>query len=384
MRDLLSTNPGLESRFSQWIEFDDYNDTELAEILTGMCAAKGFVLGGGAHDAALRSVTIQRRGNNFANARAVRNVLEKAIRNASLRLTVEAQKNDKVALGTLLAADFLSGDVNAQAFRSAAEELRALRGLSAVKQAVVELEDWLSVTRLRKGALSLPDLNLHMVFVGNPGTGKTEVARLIGRRLFEMGLLPSGHVVEVDRSHLVAKYIGQTAVKTREVFEQAMGGVLFVDEAYALCRPASDGMDYGQEAIDTLLKLMEDRRGQCVVVAAGYRDQMETFLSSNPGLRSRFSQVLVFDDYTDAEMFGMLTDLAENDGFTLDSRVSERLVTILGRRRSQSGFANGRTVRELFEVAQRRHAQRIVKASRDGDSTLDESELSILRDIDFE
>jgi SpoVK/Ycf46/Vps4 family AAA+-type ATPase len=245
---------------------------------------------------------------------------------------------------------------------SARQELESLIGLNAAKDAIRSISDWLVVTQRRQGGLSLPDLNLHMVFSGSPGTGKTTVARMLGAILRELRVLPSGHVVEVDRSKLVGEWVGHTAVRTREAFEGALGGVLFIDEAYSLTRAA--GCDFGQETIDTLLKLMEDHRAQCVVIVAGYPAEMEKFLESNPGLRSRFSRTVLFEDFSTAELSHMFHRMAEDDRLLLADDAEPYLETAIERARHAPGFANARTIRQMYERAQQRQAQRIVSAGQ--------------------
>jgi SpoVK/Ycf46/Vps4 family AAA+-type ATPase len=202
-----------------------------------------------------------------------------------------------------------------------------------------------------------------MVFVGPPGTGKTTIARLLGAIFHSLGLLSKGHLTEVDRAELVAGYVGQTAIKTDAVVRSALGGVLFIDEAYSLA-PEEAGQDFGNEAIETLLKLMEDHREDLVVIAAGYRDRMETFLESNPGLRSRFTRFIDFPDYTPAELTQIFTGMAKEEGYNLAPGALESVKAIVTREyegRSQT-FGNARLVRNLFERSLTSQANRLVAA----------------------
>jgi SpoVK/Ycf46/Vps4 family AAA+-type ATPase len=214
----------------------------------------------------------------------------------------------------------------------------------------------------RKEGLKVPAASYHMVFSGPPGTGKTTVARLVGGLFHALGILAKGHLVEVDRAELVAGYIGQTAIKTDAVVKRAIGGVLFIDEAYSLANDQSD-QDFGPESVETLLKLMEDCRDELVVIAAGYRKPMEAFLASNPGLRSRFTRFIDFPDYKPSELASIFSGLAEAANYTLDAdaiEASEKLLAECYERRTKT-FANARLVRNLFERAVSRQADRVAQ-----------------------
>lgn len=228
-------------------------------------------------------------------------------------------------------------------------ELDGYIGLTAVKKEVKNLIDLATVHQLRKDhGLPVADLSLHMVFSGNPGTGKTTVARLMARIYHSLGILPKGHLVEVDRSGLVAGYVGQTAIKTGKVIDAALGGVLFIDEAYALNGRAEN--DFGQEAIDTLLKAMEDHRDDLVVIVAGYDGLMDDFVHSNPGLESRFNRFLHFEDYTPEELLSIF-DIQCKKGCYQPEEETRRLVRefIAEENADSISFGNARGVRNIFE-----------------------------------
>jgi len=228
-----------------------------------------------------------------------------------------------------------------------------------VKASVRQLTNLLQVQQLRAShELPILDTSLHLVFSGNPGTGKTTVARLLARIYRALDVLSKGQLVEADRSQLVAGYVGQTAIKTRAVVEQAIGGMLLIDEAYALARGGEN--DFGREAIDTLVKLMEDHRDDLAVVAAGYTDEMAAFIASNPGLRSRFTRTIGFADYTDDELVEIFIRMGESSQYHPTDGAIARLRTILAATPRDKGFGNARFIRNLFEAAVSNQASRLV------------------------
>ena len=240
-------------------------------------------------------------------------------------------------------------------------ELDSYIGLNAVKEEVRNLINMVTIYQLReKNGLPTTDLSLHMVFSGNPGTGKTTVARIMARIYHALGILSKGQLVEVDRSGLVAGYVGQTAIKTSKVIEKAMGGVLFIDEAYALNGGSEN--DFGQEAIDTILKAMEDNRDDLVVIVAGYDGLMDDFIHSNPGLESRFNRFLHFDDYSIDEMMQIFRMQCKKGCYTLEGQ-AEEMVRDFIREENDGGisFGNARGVRNLFEQILVQQANRLAK-----------------------
>ncbi|SFP18472.1 ATPase family associated with various cellular activities (AAA) [Oscillibacter sp. PC13] len=229
------------------------------------------------------------------------------------------------------------------------KELDGYIGLAAVKKEVKNLINMVTVYKLRRdNDLPTTDLSLHMVFSGNPGTGKTTIARIMARIYHSLGILSKGQMVEVDRSGLVAGYVGQTAIKTAKVIESALGGVLFIDEAYALNGKAEN--DFGQEAIDTILKAMEDHRDDLVVIVAGYDGLMDDFIHSNPGLESRFNRFLHFEDYTMDEMMQIFEMQCKKGCYTLENQAAEMVRDFIREENTNSiSFGNARGVRNIFE-----------------------------------
>src|SRR5262249_31085275 len=240
-------------------------------------------------------------------------------------------------------------------------ELHQLVGLRSVKTDVQELVHYVRLQQLRRTQqLKTGELSLHMVFVGNPGTGKTTVARLIAEIYQALGVLDRGPLIETDRAGLVAGYVGQTAIKVNEVVNTALGGVLFIDEAYALAR-SGDDHDFGAEAIETLLKRMEDHRDELIVIVAGYPELMAQFLDANPGLASRFSKTLVFEDYSPAELLQILKSMCRREEYVLSPDAESAALRLFERAYAgrDDRFGNARFARNLFEHAVTSLATRI-------------------------
>lgn len=263
------------------------------------------------------------------------------------------------------------------------EDLDKLIGLASLKQDVEELISFVKVQKIRneKGMKSVP-VSLHLVFTGNPGTGKTTVARILGNLYKDIGILSKGQLVEVDRSALVAGYVGQTAIKTQEKIKEALGGILFIDEAYTLVK---DSNDFGQEAIDTILKAMEDYRDQFIVIVAGYDELMNRFINSNPGLKSRFNKYIKFNDYDASELYSIFNMMCDDYGYLMESEVKTYIRNYLELlvQNKNTDFANARDVRNLFESIITNQATRIVKIKDINDEdmmmiTTDDVKLNII------
>jgi len=243
-------------------------------------------------------------------------------------------------------------------------DLDALVGLEKIKDSVKSLINYVKVRKLREeNELPNPPLSLHMVFTGNPGTGKTTVARILSGLYKAIGVLSKGQLIEVDRSGLVAGFVGQTAIKTSDVVKSALGGILFIDEAYSLAPDVGAGNDFGRESIETLLKLMEDNRNDLIVIVAGYSGPMLRFISSNPGLESRFNRYFVFEDYNSDELFSIFDGMCSKSEYILDEEAYEyarEFFSDLYSNRDEN-FGNARHVRNFFENIVSVHSDRVSK-----------------------
>ena len=277
--------------------------------------------------------------------------------------SLNSQKNNRNNTDSKISSDKTVENYESKNKADTLQELNNLVGLKQLKNEIANLTNFLKIQQKRKehGLPQVP-MTLHLVFCGSPGTGKTTVARLIGRIYRELGILKKGHCVETDRSGMVAEYIGHTAPKVEKLIESALDGVLFIDEAYTL-KPENAGKDFGQEAIDTLLKRMEDYRDRLVVIVAGYPDEMSRFIQSNPGLQSRFTRYFTFEDYQPEELLTIFEKICHTNHYQIKPDAKQTLLqkfTNLYQNRDKN-FGNGRLVRNLFEKTIEKQAIRLSK-----------------------
>ncbi|MER7792275.1 right-handed parallel beta-helix repeat-containing protein [Streptomyces sp. NPDC097640] len=362
MSSFLESNPGLASRFTRTIEFTNYSVTDLVTITASMCASHQYELGPGTSEALAVHYERMPRDATFGNGRAARRVFEEMVDRQAFRLATMAEPAERDL--TLLLPEDISDESDVEQNTGEDREamlarLEAMVGLTAVKREVTDLVSLLTTAKQREAAgLPAPKISQHLVFSGPPGTGKTTIARLYAQLLHSLGVLPRGQLVEVARADLVGRYVGHTAQLTKEVFESAMGGVLFIDEAYTLT-PEGNSSDFGREAVDTLLKLMEDHRDQVVVIVAGYTGEMRRFLDSNPGLASRFSRFVEFENYSTDELLTILERTAEESGYACPATTLDALRTHIEAIPRDRSFGNARLARQLLETMITHQARRL-------------------------
>lgn len=378
MKVFIDSNPGLKSRFNMYYNFPDYVPQELIKIAEYATAKKGVQIEPSAMNYLYEALVegYRNRDSSFGNARYVNSIIEEAKMNMGLRLmqTGKLENYSEQDLSTIKIEDLqkifkakkgITADipVDEELLKIAMYKLQSMIGIENIKS---EIHEIVKLVRYFKeiGKDVNESLSLHSVFMGNPGTGKTTVARILADIYRALGLLEKGHLVECDRESLVGGYVGQTAIKTGAMVEAAMGGVLFIDEAYSL---AGGGNDFGAEAIEIILKRMEDFRGKFVVIVAGYTNKMNVFLESNPGLKSRFDKTFTFADYNENELYWIALKLLADKRINPDEDAKQYLYQycIEMYKNKDDYFGNGREVRKIIEEAVRNQNLRLADTPRE-------------------
>lgn len=361
MENLFRVNPGVKSRFNRFLHIDDYNADELFQILEGFVAKNEYRMDDACKEKARKAIKemYDNRTKNFANGRAVREFFETMKRTQADRVhQMDITKISNDELLTFTAADVPYAERQRVDYNTILTKFDSLIGMQSVKLEVSNLAAMINMQIQRGDRSNI--MAQHYVFTGNPGTGKTTVARIMADVLMALGVVSKGQLIEADRSMLVAGFTGQTAIKTNQLIDSAMGGVLFIDEAYTLV--SSDSDSFGREAVDTLLKRMEDDRGKFVCIVAGYTDQMFKFMESNPGLSSRFSQTIHFPDYDADELTQIFMGLAKSRNFTIATEDMDGIRQYFDRMYAKrtKNFGNARDVRKAFDEAMRNQSKRLM------------------------
>ena len=382
MDSFINSNPGLKSRFRNYYHFDDYTPNELVAIAKYAAKNKDVILNKNAEIKLKKLVTeaYRKRDHSFGNARLVNSMVDEAKMNLGIRLVREykpevitkelltlIQEQDIEDLSQKSLNERLKLDIDTVLLDEALSELDSLTGLDVIKQEVQELIRLTKYYREIDRDI-LKAFSMHSVFLGNPGTGKTTVARIMGKVYKALGLLERGHLVEADGGDLIAGFVGQTSIKTKDLIKKAMGGILFIDEAYAITESSSNqgGNDFGKKAIAALIKEMEDHRGEFGLIVAGYTDNMKRFLETNPGMKSRFDRTFHFIDFTEEELWKIAVSMFTSKGLKADAKAKKYLKTYIGHlyQNRSKFFGNARSIRKMVEKSYRNQELRMANMEK--------------------
>ena len=388
MEEFLKNNSGLKSRIRNRVEFEDYTTEEMVHIFRSMVKGKNMQLGMDTEDALKQMIEVKSKIPDFGNARGVRNLfddVQEAMNDRMLRLKISGEPVTKNQYDIICKEDIeiVAGrkTEGEKTLEELLDEVKALTGLAGVKEKVQEMVDHLQAQEIGKGfgVSEESQGTLHLIFKGNAGTGKTTVARLIGKIYTQMGILKKNVFVEVSRGDLVANFSGQTATKVISKIEEAEGGILFIDEVYTLINGEND--EFGKEAINTLVAELENRRDNLMVIIAGYGDKIDDFLNVNQGLASRLSNEIIFEDYTDEELTDIFCYMVSKKHLVLEDGVREIITEQIAEKRSSTkDFGNARGVRNMLEKIERKKNSRIVGMKRRGEEVTKEEFITIKKE----
>jgi len=381
MDDFINSNPGLKSRFRNYYHFDDYTPNELVDIAKYAAKNKDVILNKKAEIKLKKLITeaYRKRDKTFGNARLAHAMVDEAKMNLGIRLVRDfkpkaitkelltlIQEQDIEDISQKNLNERLKLDVDTALLEEALGELNSLTGLEIIKQ---EVEELIRLTKYYRESDRdiLKAFSMHSVFLGNPGTGKTTIARIMGKVYKALGLLERGHLVEADGGDLIAGFVGQTSIKTKELIKKAMGGILFIDEAYAITESSNNSSnDFGKKAIAALIKEMEDHRGEFGLIVAGYTDNMKRFLETNPGMKSRFDRTFHFLDFTEEELWEIAVSMLASRGLKANAKAKKHIKTYISHlyQNRSKFFGNARSIRKMVEKAYRNQELRMASLEK--------------------
>lgn len=356
MHDFINMNPGIASRIGYTFTFEDYNPEELCQIFKSKMQKMGFTLNDVDNEILIICDYFSKR-KNFGNGRFVDKLIQETLVKHSQNCTDNINTIEKIDIPTLEELSNYSADDN----KDVDEMLENIIGMANIKEKIKEFEAYIKFVKVaREKSIKVPAQNMHMIFTGNPGTGKTTIARIVAQLLYSMGIIHENKLIEVESKDLVAGYVGQTAPKTADVIERAMGGVLFVDEAYTLAGSKGAQYDFGSEVIATLIKAMEDHKGEFVVIFAGYKDEMKKFVEMNPGIASRIGYTLHFEDYSAKELEEIYYKKLSSMEMEISDSAKEKIKAIMTYFHSVENIGNGRFADRVLQESIIRHSKNLL------------------------